>query len=174
MAQEFTINSAAIEARLNSLLPSQGGFGAGVDFSASTMIIPTIDVTATATGGTLRQDLQRSVSFNDATVLTAHSATVVAANTPGYWNIRGGIHMTNVTSGTQAFNVVLNDGTTNKFVYALFNAGGGTTVTNIMDFNFNIFLTAGDTCTIITSNKTNFDGYIKQIAALDGTLSIPS
>ena len=36
MAQEFTINSTAIESKINQLLPSQGGFGAGVDFSAST------------------------------------------------------------------------------------------------------------------------------------------
>ena len=69
MAQEFTINSEVIESKINSLLPSQGGYGAGIDFSASTMIIPIIDLTATASGDTLRTDLQRSVSFNNATVI---------------------------------------------------------------------------------------------------------
>ena len=36
MAEEFIINSNAIETKINQLLPSQGGFGAGVDFSAIT------------------------------------------------------------------------------------------------------------------------------------------
>ena len=50
MGQEFTINSAAIESKINELLPSQGGYGAGIDFSASTTIIPIIDLTETASG----------------------------------------------------------------------------------------------------------------------------
>ena len=33
MGQEFTIKSAKIEEKINQLLPTQGGFGAGVDFS---------------------------------------------------------------------------------------------------------------------------------------------
>ena len=34
MAEEFIINSRTIEDKINQLLPSQGGFGAGIDFSA--------------------------------------------------------------------------------------------------------------------------------------------
>jgi hypothetical protein len=58
LAEEFIIKSQAIEDKVNQLLPSQGGFQAGVDFSASTMVIPIIDLTETAEGGTTRQDLQ--------------------------------------------------------------------------------------------------------------------
>ena len=61
MAQEFTINSEAIESKINQLLPSQAGFGAGIDFSASTMVIPIVDLTETAEGSGLRQDLQKSL-----------------------------------------------------------------------------------------------------------------
>ena len=63
MAQEFTIKSQDIEDKINQLLPSQGGFGAGVDFSASTMVIPIVDLTETAEGSALRQDLQSAISF---------------------------------------------------------------------------------------------------------------
>ena len=63
MAQEFTINSSAIENKINQLLPSQGGFGAGIDFSASTMVIPIVDLTESAEGGTARQDLQTALSL---------------------------------------------------------------------------------------------------------------
>ena len=64
MAQEFTIKSQDIEDKINQLLPSQGGFGAGVDFSASTMVIPIVDLTETAEGSALRQDLQSAISFD--------------------------------------------------------------------------------------------------------------
>ena len=47
MAQEFVIKSPEIEDKINQLLPSQGGFQAGVDFSASTMVVPIIDLTET-------------------------------------------------------------------------------------------------------------------------------
>ena len=50
MAQEFTIKSADIEDKINQLLPSQGGFAPGVDFSASTMVVPIVDLTETAEG----------------------------------------------------------------------------------------------------------------------------
>ena len=45
MAQEFTIKSSQIEDKINQLLPSQGGMGAGIDFSASTMVIPIVYLT---------------------------------------------------------------------------------------------------------------------------------
>ena len=54
MAEEFTIKSAQIENKINQLLPSQGGFQPGVDFSASTMVMPIVDLTERAEGSSLR------------------------------------------------------------------------------------------------------------------------
>ena len=48
MGQEFIIKSQSLEDKVNQLLPSQGGFQAGVDLSASTTIIPIVDLTETA------------------------------------------------------------------------------------------------------------------------------
>ena len=75
MAQEFTINSQAIETKINQLLPSQGGFGAGIDFSASTMVIPIVDLTETASGSSLRVDLQTSMSHKSQTAFSVQNAT---------------------------------------------------------------------------------------------------
>ena len=69
MAQEFTIKSQQIEDKINQLLPSQGGFQPGVDFSASTMVIPIVDLTETAEGSSLRQDLQTALSHRSQTCL---------------------------------------------------------------------------------------------------------
>lgn len=84
MAQEFVVNSSTIEDKINQLLPSQGGFGAGVDFSASTMIIPIVDLTESAEGSGLRQDLQTASNINTTTVIANNSTTDVV-NTTGYW-----------------------------------------------------------------------------------------
>ncbi len=53
------------------MLPSQGGFGAGVDFSASTMVIPIVDLTESAEGSDVRVDLQSALSHK--TVTSTHS-----------------------------------------------------------------------------------------------------
>jgi len=55
LGQEFIINSAALENKINQLLPSQGGKGAGFDLSASTQIVPIVDLTETAEGSEVRQ-----------------------------------------------------------------------------------------------------------------------
>ena len=64
MAQEFFINSQELEDKIRQLLPSQGGAGAGFDLSASTQIVPIIDLTESAEGSNVREDLQTAMSFN--------------------------------------------------------------------------------------------------------------
>ena len=87
MAQEFTIKSTAIEDKINQLLPSQGGFQAGVDFSASTMVIPVVDLTESAEGSNLRQDLQSAFSHKTATTFNVSATTTTVINTTGYWKL---------------------------------------------------------------------------------------
>ena len=62
MAQEFFINSEALERKVRQVFPSQGGKGAGFDLSASTQVVPIVDLTETAEGSVLRTDLQTAVS----------------------------------------------------------------------------------------------------------------
>ena len=99
MAQEFQINSSAIESKINQLLPSQGGFGAGVDFSASTMVIPIVDLTETAEGSDVRADLQTALSFNSVTSFTVSDATTTIINTTGYYRVFGAYSANNDISG---------------------------------------------------------------------------
>ena len=75
MGQEFIIKSPDIESKINQLLPSQGGFGAGVDFSASTTVIPIVDLTETAEGSNLRVDLQSALSLASITHNTVDNTT---------------------------------------------------------------------------------------------------
>ena len=89
MGQEFVIKSTTLEDKINQLLPSQGGAQAGVDLSASTTIIPIVDLTESAEGSVLRQDLQTALSFNKVTSTSATNQTVTVINTTGYWRVFG-------------------------------------------------------------------------------------
>jgi len=81
LAQEFTIKSEVIESKINQLLPSQGGYAPGVDFSASTMVVPIIDLTESAEGSILRQDLQSSLSLTSVTAYDISNTTSTIINT---------------------------------------------------------------------------------------------
>tara|TARA_R110002050_G_scaffold249793_1_gene387656 strand:- start:61 stop:555 length:495 start_codon:yes stop_codon:yes gene_type:complete len=164
MAQEFTINSSAIENKINSLLPSQGGFGAGIDFSASTMVIPIVDLTETAEGAGVRADLQTALSLTAITAYSVSAATSTLINTTGYFRVFGNAQVTVAgTSGTFR----LTDGTTTKELIT-FN-------TPLYDqYDFIVFLRAGESLTLATSASTAIvRGVTRQLASLDGTLVNP-
>ena len=173
MAQEFTIKSENIETKINQLLPSQGGYGAGLDFSASTMVIPIVDLTETAEGSQLRQDLQSALSFTSCTAFNVNNTTTTVLNTTGYYRVFGQISL--AAAGTESrVSLILNDGLGDKVIYAI-------TANNITSgdfvgekFDFIVFLAAGDSFKITSSNPTsNCIGNTRQIADLSGNLTNP-
>lgn len=166
MAQEFTINSSAIETKINQLLPSQGGFGAGVDFSASTMVIPIVDLTETAEGSDTRADLQTALSHTTSTAFSINNATnTVLISTTGYFRVFGCANV--ASAGSVFFNLF--DGSTTKNVYA-FGVGGSTTTNQ---YDFNVFLKAGDSFRATCSSGSNVQGVTRQIADITGNLVNP-
>ena len=173
MAQEFTINSSAIESKINQLLPSQGGFGAGVDFSASTMVIPIVDLTETAEGSNVRADLQTALSFSDVTAFEVTNATTTVINTTGYYRVFGNVNGTALSGANRSVEFRLNDGTTDKVIQKVnLNATSG--IPQISNFDFNVFLSAGDSLIINSSNANIYaEGCTRQIATIDGTLVNP-
>lgn len=171
MGQEFVIKSTTLEDKINQLLPSQGGAQAGVDLSASTTIIPIIDLTESAEGSQLRVDLQSALSLGSQTAFEVINATTTIINTTGYFRIVGGISINSDTSSVQSVKINLTDGTTTKIVYQFISVGGGQT--NMIDFDKIIFLAAGNSCTITATNLARFDGSTRQLADLSGNLVSP-
>ena len=167
MAQEFTINSSAIETKINQLLPSQGGFQPGVDFSASTMVIPIVDLTETAEGSSVREDLQSALSHTSCTSFEINNATdTTIINTTGYFRVFGTV---NCQSGGFA-NFELTDGTTQKRILS-YNAF---TVTAVEDsYDYIIFLAAGDSLLGTGSAQGQLLGVTRQLADIDGNLVNP-
>jgi hypothetical protein len=174
MAQEFTINSTAIEDKINQLLPSQGGFGAGVDFSASTMVIPIVDLTESAEGSGLRQDLQSCLSFDSATVFNVNNATTTVITTTGYWRITGGVVLDGTATPTQHSQIIVNDGTSDKVLWAYEEPASVTGVQNYStNVDFTVLLTAGDSLKIKCTSNSRFRGSVRQLADLSGNLVNP-
>ena len=167
MAQEFTINSSAIESKINQLLPSQGGFGAGVDFSASTMVIPIVDLTETAEGSDVRPDLQSSFSLTSITSFSVANATTTVVNTTGYFRIFGVAN----SVGAGVIDIQVTDGTTTKIITSFI---GVTSIRQLVPFDFIVFLAAGDSLQVKESTgNTRCVGTTRQIADVNGNLINP-
>ena len=174
MGQEFIIKSQTLEDKVNQLLPSQGGFQAGVDLSASTTIIPIVDLTESAEGSNLRQDLQSAFSHNSATTFGARNNSQDIITTTGYFRIFG-VFSNNGTAGSQFASISLNDGATNKIILQ-FNTMTGITSASFqfVPFDFIVFLQAGDKVVAETSATTmRLDGATRQIATITGELVNP-
>ena len=171
MGQEFFIKSDTLESKVRYLLPSQGGLGAGFDLSASTQIIPIVDLTESASGSNLRQDLQLALSLVSATAFDINNTTSTIINNTGYFRITGGISFHQSTSATQTLFINLTDGVTTKSIYGLGSVSGGNS--NILDFDKVVFLQAGDSCTVTASAAVRFIGSTRQIADIDGNLVNP-
>ena len=170
MGQEFVIKSPQIEDKINQLLPSQAGQAAGVDFSASTTVIPIVDLTESAEGSNVRVDLQTALSHETANVFAVNNTTTTIINTTGYWRITGTVCTSNAAS-TQNASIILNDGATDKTIWNLRQPSNQISLTTSVDYI--VFLKAGDSCKIKADNPVTFDGSARQIADISGNLIDP-
>tara|TARA_R110002126_G_scaffold221178_1_gene366413 strand:- start:394 stop:906 length:513 start_codon:yes stop_codon:yes gene_type:complete len=169
MGQEFFINSQELEDKIRTLLPSQGGAGAGFDLSASTQIVPIIDLTESAEGSNVRQDLQTALSHNSITTFSVTNASnTVLVNSTGYFRVFGMITLKNASS----VNINLFDGSTSKNVFEIVPVA--TAEFQATPFDFVVFIGAGDSLRA-TSDNTNslLTGNTRQIADIDGNLVNP-
>lgn len=175
MAQEFTIKSQQIEDKINQLLPTQGGFQPGVDFSASTMVIPIVDLTETAEGSSLRQDLQTALSHNSATTYNVSGATTTVITTTGYFRVIGS-YMAEDTNGSTVKNdgIILSDGTTDKTILGFDRPVSTMSGSTRVVYDIVVFLDAGDSLKIKSDNtNANLVGSVRQIADINGNLVNP-
>jgi hypothetical protein len=86
MPEITTITSESLQAEVRRLLPSQRGFG--TDLEAQNVIVPIVDLTPTAEGSALREDLQKAVSFGALTTVVRDnlaSGSTVVIDSPGFY-----------------------------------------------------------------------------------------
>ena len=172
MGQEFVIKSKNLEDKINQLLPSQGGFQAGVDLSASTQIIPIVDLTESAEGSNLRQDLQTALSHDTTTTFSVNNATdTTLVNTTGYYRVFGSATVGNGTTADKFIIFNLFDGSTAKNIYNQRMDANSSYACTSINFDFVVFLEAGDSLRCTASDTAFAIGCTKQIADISGNLS---
>ena len=171
MAQEFFINSDQLEAKIRNLFPSQGGLGAGFDLSASTQIVPIVDLTETAEGSSLRQDLQTAFSHTASDINTNTSGTDDLVTTTGYYRVLYS-YFSEGTPGQAS--IFINDGSSSKAIVKLESSLSGSSYYIVpLTGEVIVFLKAGDTLRSNVSGSSTLTTTTRQIADINGNLVNP-
>lgn len=174
MGQEYFINSEELESKVRSLLPSQGGAGAGFDLSASTQIIPIIDLTESAEGSNLRSDLQTALDTTSTAFSLTSATNTTLVTTTGFFRVFGTNTQSESGGGVRTSNFNLFDGATANNIYSLSNIAGSQDNSYTVHFDFIVFIKAGVSLRGTASGNSFLSGSTRQIASIDGTLTNPN
>jgi hypothetical protein len=173
LGQEFIIKSQTLEDKINQLLPSQGGFAAGVDLSASTQIVPIVDLTESAEGSNLRQDLQSAFTLVNCNAFFVSNSTSTLITTPGFYKIAGNSMLVSAAAA-RTNSISITDGITSKLIYSTVALSGGTAGEYVTtNFDVMVKLEAGDSLSVTAATNSGMGGSVRQIADLDGNLINP-
>jgi len=146
-----SVTSEALQLKLRQLLPSQQGFG--TDLSASDTIIPVIDLTASAEGSDVRQDLQTALAFGSQTSFGVFNTTATVINTTGFYRVFGMANLEASAAGQRSISWLLNDGASTKNIWVAVLENTASAVQQLIQFDFVVFIGVGESlqCTS-TSN----------------------
>ena len=167
-----SVTSEALQLKLRQLLPSQQGFG--TDLSASDTIIPIIDLTASAEGSDVREDLQKALAYGSQTHVTINNTTSTIISETGFYKIIGVSSLRQQSSGVINTTLTLTDGVTPKTIYQYLSYGGSSATTQLNNFELLVFLASGESVTGTTnSTEANLSVSVRQVADINGTLVQP-
>jgi len=173
MAQEIiSVNSEAIQAQVRTLLPSQNGFGS--EMMASNVIIPTISVQEAALGATLRQDLQKALTFGDTSVFALANSTATLTSTAGFYRVTGTISLNPSASADANGSILVTRSGADSSLWSMNSAltGAQSQWTVSMDEIF--FILPGDVLKATCNSQAEWSGSYRQIADVTGTLTVPT
>lgn len=172
MAQITNVTSESLQATVRRLLPSQQGFGE--DLQASNVITPIIDLTATAEGSILREDLQTALAFGSNTEFTVNNANTAVISTAGFYRIFGVVSARQSSTRDVNASFIINDGVTANIVYRVINEQSSTGTNAVVPFDFNVFLRSNDIFRIVSDDTVVWiTGSTRQIADVNGNLVNP-
>lgn len=172
MSEVIRVTSEALQSTIRDLLPSQNGFGD--DLMASNVIIPTIDLTASAQVSTLPLELNNALAFDSQTSFQVTSGSTTIINTTGFWRVFGNANCLTGDGGLPQ--ITMSDGLASKtlFEYKITGTSGNFSFGGIV-FDFIVFVKAGESVTATTSSSNApITGTVRQIADINGNLTVPN
>jgi hypothetical protein len=173
LAQITNVTSESLQASIRRLLPSQQGFGE--DLQASNVITPIIDLTPTAEGSLLRQDLQTALTLTQATAFEANNTTVDLANTPGFYRVICTITARTITTDDNNGFLKIDDGATSKVIVRMNVDATTVGAVTSQTYDLVVCLSPGETLQAKTISVTCFaTGSVRPIADINGNLINPT
>lgn len=171
MAQITNVTSELLQAKIRQLLPSQQGFGE--DLQAQNVIVPIIDLTETAEGSAIRQDLQTALNLGGATTFNVDNATTSVLTGTGFFRFTFTVTQESDSGINRHFELTITDGVTSKVVLGSTMASSSTNAYTQIYIDEVIFLTAGESVSILARPNTHVVGSYRQIADINGNLVNP-
>lgn len=173
MAQITSVTSESLQNKIRQLLPSQQGFGE--DLQASNVIMPVIDLTATAEGSSVPEYQSQAIGFDDITAWDAFNTTVTIANSPGFWLV-GYTFAPEASLANATAKLYLDDGLAQKELYDWTCQNNLTATFVPIVSSVIIFLTSGQSVVAQSSAgfRGSFNGFTRQIASVTGVVQNPT
>ena len=154
------------------MLPSQQGFTE--DLQATNVITPIIDLTPTAEGSLLSNDLAQAITFGSQTAFNINNTSTTLANSPGFWRIFGVAACRTSSSGNRGIQFNMTDGLSTKTVWNFAWLTTGDVAGNGLQFDFIVYLNAGESINgQSTANGAVLAGSYRQIADVSGNTINP-
>lgn len=171
---EFSpITSEALQATIRRLLPSQVGFGD--DLQATNLIQPIIDLTPSAEGSQVREDLQTAIAFDSGTFFNVNNGNNIVANTPGFFKFRGNVSIEAGSGTTRRGKFLIFDALGSKEIVSYQCPAAGSDLHLLNDnFDFTVFLRPADYVQIVCDSTAFISGNVRQVADVNGNLVNPN
>lgn len=168
----ISVTSESLQAKVRSLLPSQQGFGN--DLQASNVIIPVIDLTASAEGSDVPVQIQEAMSFGGVSSFTqtgAGSTTIVTGT--GFYRIQAQVSIEK-SSGQRTAVISMSDGLSVKTLWKL----DSNVVSNAHIHTeslplLTVFLRSGESISVTATADTIIQAQTWQVADVNGNLVNP-
>lgn len=169
-----TVTSEPLQAKIREILPSQMGFG--TDLIAQNVIVPIVDLTETAEGSVVREDLQTALAWGSQTSTNTYNTTNTLINNPGFFRIFGNVGVGGNGGTAGSASLTITDGITPKDLYNWFSVShaAGQDSTQQVVFDFVVFLDSGISLTATTNGQAIMRTSTRQIADINGVLVNPS
>jgi len=172
------VTSEALEAKFRQVFPSQSGAELPQDLFASGVLQPVIDFSSVAEGSVLPEILQTAWDFSTGSIKIATTTSTTIISNTGFWLVDL-VHtgFDTVTVSTSTARIFIDDGSTEKNVWARTSCVNEATYSTAVEAKFVVFLRAGDTLKGKSQEGGSFadqlDIWYRQIADVNGTLVNP-
>ena len=168
MAEITSVTSEALQATVRRLLPSQKGFGE--DLQASNVILPIVDLTPTAEGTFLRQDLQKALDKNVTFTSAASGANTNITSTPGFYTLFATIKNSAASQGNLSalFEITDNLSATTVVKVQVFQNQSFTGELPV------IYVNSGETLRVFCETDLTAEISSRQVADINGNLQNPA